>query len=655
MSLRRLCEIALLMLLVLAGCSRGPQPLTAAEQAEVNALLAALNAGDRPTLVAYAQEHTDPEYHDTKAIERGLALHAQFGGFDLLEAQEISPRQVHGWMRAKHSDAVLELALDFDESPPHRLTYLRIDRGTVPEKYRVALQTALTTWRPARNHGIGTELEGERPRQNDQYRSEAMRTLGLSIGIWALVSAVSHSQNAERHGIGLVPATQVRAMSAQPAAAAPVTIDPRRSLFITDSKILASFTFAEVMTAIANGAPSGKLTKEQLYEAWWDTANKSPTGQTIPFRCEQANAALNGFSYECPRHESSQAAQNPFGGAADDQYIPIALSNRFDLATTPAQGGGDCGEYRIVFARRSGQTRPLSRNLIIFEAVLPNMKPSTRNLEGCRPVAQFWADLSRNGDKTDRARKLHDFYFRGLPGLSPPVVDAKHYGTATSGALGQVRTNQFMQPTNGVTFNWVLRQFHVVTDGQGLRFNPVAVGNNPAGVLFDEHVPQPAGPAFRAAFVDVVKTLSSSDINLFNMGGLERRFDAAESDEMDPRENNYEAQSSTSMNFLSSIAGGIPPGPLTSTHIARRATALSCAGCHQLSNAGPAADLGGGMTWKPSLGFVHASEETSRMQTCSDDPAAGPRNCFAISRALEEVFLPNRADILSAFLGGGAP
>ena len=478
-----------------------------------------------------------------------------------------------------------------------------------------------------------------------------MRKLGVCTGL-ILLSTLAQAQNAERHGIGLIPRAQIQAMSAQPAGAVPV-IDERRSLFVTDKTILASFTFAEVMATIARGAPDGALTKEKLFASWWDTANKSPPNQQIAFRCDQANPDLHGFPYECPRFEGSQSTLDPFGGAANDQYIPIALSNRFDLAGSPTEGGTDCGEYRIVFARRAGQTNIFSRNLIIFEAVLPNPRPNARDLEGCRPVARFWADLTRNDDKADRAHKLHDFYFAGLPGFSP-VVTARNYGSATPTALGQVRTNQFMQnPPTGVRFNWILRQFHVVTEGQSLRFKPVAVGNNPAGVLFDEHESQPLGPAFRTAFAGVVKTLAINDINLFNMGGLDRKFDAAESDEMDPRENNYVAQSATSTNFLSSIAAGIPPGPLTSTHIVRRAKALSCAGCHQLSNPAPEADLGGGIAWKPSLGFVHTSEDPNQMEACPDD-AAGQKNCFAISRALKEVFLPNRKNVLAAFLGGGA-
>jgi hypothetical protein len=468
-----------------------------------------------------------------------------------------------------------------------------------------------------------------------------MRLLGLSIVSLALGSSIAHAQNAERRGIGLVP-SQTRAMGVLPAGAGSANIDPRRSLFITDQVILEKFTFAAVMDAIAKGAPGGGLTKEKLFAAWWDTANKSSPTVQIAFPCDRPDPALNGFPYECPRREGTQSATDPFAGAAEGRYIPIALSNRFDLATLPSEGGQDCGEYRIVFARVSGQTNRTNRNLIIFEAVLPNPKPNGKDLEGCRPVAEFWANLTNNPDRQNRANKLRDFYFVGEPGFGP-VIAAKNYGSATATARGQVRTNQFMQ------FNWILRQFHVVTDAGSLRFKPVAVGNNPAGTLFDAAAKEPLGVDFRKAFVGVVKTLAIDDIDTFNMGGLDKKFDAAESDEMDARENDYVAQSANSAAFLADIGRSIPAGPLTPTHIVRRATALSCAGCHQLSNDPTNSDLGGSLAWKPSLGFVHTSEADG-MKDCPGEVDQEPK-CFPISKALELVFLPNRQDILGTFVG----
>jgi hypothetical protein len=86
--------------------------------------------------------------------------------------------------------------------------------------------------------------------------------------------------------------------------------------------------------------------------------------------------------------------------------------------------------------------------LLIFEAVLPNPTPDL-GLEGCRPVAEFWANLSTIDDPNVRATALADFYFTGLPGF-PPVVTIEHYVT------GQIRTNMFIEPL------WQLREFKLV-------------------------------------------------------------------------------------------------------------------------------------------------------------------------------------------------
>ena len=71
----------------------------------------------------------------------------------------------------------------------------------------------------------------------------------------------------------------------------------------------------------------------------------------------------------------------------------------------------------------------------------------------------------------------------------------------------------------------------------------------------------------------------------------------------------------------------------------------TCAGCHQLSNGD---NLGDGMQWPASLGFVHVSE---RQQVPCDNPTSG--NCFAISPGLRDHFLPDRRDSLEQFLAGG--
>ena len=148
--------------------------------------------------------------------------------------------------------------------------------------------------------------------------------------------------------------------------------------------------------------------------------------------------------------------RSPFcTGPGCDPFIPIGLFNRFDLAPSD---GANCGEYRIVFGKRSAGAPPPgnNRNLIIFEAQLQNPNPGC-GMDGCRPVAQFWANLSTIANPLVRQAELQRFYFTGLPGFSP-VFDWKNY----SGPKGQIRSNQFMTAVSGQP--WQLKEYKLRRD-----------------------------------------------------------------------------------------------------------------------------------------------------------------------------------------------
>ena len=155
--------------------------------------------------------------------------------------------------------------------------------------------------------------------------------------------------------------------------------------------------------------------------------------------------------------------------------------------------GRHCGEYRVIFARNSGFKDGNDRNLIIFEALVPNPSPPAPqpisadnlfvNLKGCRPIVEFWLSLSDPKMSTARrGEALHDFFLVGLPAntIAPglpekdigAVVDVKHYGPDS----GQIRTNQFMNNKN----HWILREFKI----DGGRFVPTTVKSSPGNPLF---------------------------------------------------------------------------------------------------------------------------------------------------------------------------
>lgn len=436
----------------------------------------------------------------------------------------------------------------------------------------------------------------------------------------------------ERRGIGVLPLPQATGPSAQVLR----KVHPRRSLIVTDEVILNRFPFVRIMdTLVAQSGVPG-LTSLQLFQEWWDTARPAPgLGLGGPHCSDPGIADMNGFPYSCPRAEGNQALVNPFTNPLTnpDSYLPIALVNRFDLAPVD---GANCGEYRIIYAKRSGITQPGNRVLAIFEAVLPNPAPA-EGLEGCRAVAEHWASLTTAMTVDERAQKLEAFYFVGLPGFMP-VVHIDNYGNRATNT-GQVRTNQFMQPV------WTLREFKLQLGTCGgapcsLRFIPVTDKTNPGGTLFNPASVHPQAPAFQNTdFLSQVEPLAVNDVHRFSMS-IADHYNSGQSHSQGV-ENHYVSQFGAGpspfhfniQNELIAIGSILRP-----QDVVARAMALSCAGCHQLSNN---ANLGGGITWPSSLGFVHVGEQTE----LGPD---GPR--FVISPALIDVFLPRRQALFEAFL-----
>jgi hypothetical protein len=421
---------------------------------------------------------------------------------------------------------------------------------------------------------------------------------------------------------------------ARSTAAEAVTIDPVRSLFVTDRAVLDSdtgrlFSLERVFDQLVSQSRVPMLTSQGLWDQWWDTLNRSP-GLGLGPHCDShltpdGGPGINGFPIECRRQEGDEATVSPFASTGEVFYKTTALVNRFDL--TPVTGE-HCGEYRMVFART-----PIvggKRNFLIFEAVLPNPTPDL-GLEGCRPVAEFWAQLSTIDDPNVRATALADFYFTGLPGF-PPVVTIGHYVT------GQIRTNMFIQQP------WQLREFKLVhrcrnPEGpcNALRLRPVTDKSNPFGALFDDTSTHPKAPKFRARFPGLLPGLLADDLMQIAFQNP-NRFNAGQSNAQD-EENDYPFHFSRgSGSFAQGIQQQLTAlgSDLTPTHMVRRAMTQSCAGCHQLSTFGANSDLGHGLRWPRSLGFVHVDEAGN------------------LSPALRDVFLPHRKAVLEDFLNGTA-
>jgi hypothetical protein len=425
-----------------------------------------------------------------------------------------------------------------------------------------------------------------------------------------------------------------------------VTIDPRRSLAVTEEAILARFPLERVLDQLVAQAGVPGLTSLALFQQWWDTQNPGPGVGPGP-HCDdmvspELGPVLNGFPYTCRPSpaEGALAGLDPFvdPGTNPEEYIAIGLFNRFDL--TPADASS-CGEHRIVYARRGGIDNARQRNLFIVEAALANPHPQ-QGLKGCKKVVEHWAALSSVADVETRADRLEKLYFDGIPSVKP-VLHIDHLGAGPSG-LGQIRTNQFMNDTTP-TRVWSLREFKLRRTCAGstctaLELVPVTVKTNPFGPLFSPGGTHALTADFQRDFLAQVPALAADTLAGLDMEVAE--IYATGQSEANGTENNYVVQFGAEPSaFRDALAGALAAieSPLDPEHIVARAQALSCAGCHRLSNN---AELGGGLVWPASLGFVHVSERD--VEVVDGQPR------FKLSDALVNEFLPKRKQVMEDYL-----
>ena len=227
--------------------------------------------------------------------------------------------------------------------------------------------------------------------------------------------------------------------------------------------------------------------------------------------------------------------------------------------------------------------------------------------------------------------------FNGIP--SENVSPVFHVNNYMAGS-GQIRTNQFL---NSPFFaNWQLREYKIGVFCSGndcdMQAIPVSVKENPEGELFSLSSNDSRAGQFRNFFTSQVQSLAQNDLNQIAMQ-VPENFLSGQSNAQGIQ-SDYSFHFNATGIFASSIQNRLNQlgSSLTPENIAARATTQSCGGCHQLSNG---RNLGGGLSWPLSLGFVHTSERTI---TDADGVERHQR-----SRALNEVFLPHRTEILQQF------
>lgn len=420
-------------------------------------------------------------------------------------------------------------------------------------------------------------------------------------------------------------------------------LDARRSLAVTDTAILERFSLQRVMDRLARDSRVKGLRGIDLFRQWWSTQNPRD-GQPGPHCNDEVDAngrtLLNTFPYDCrpPPSEGAQASCESFHDPAC-AYIPIGLFNRFDAAP---EDGSHCGEHRIIYAKQTGQIDPRDRNIIIFEAVVPNPKPR-QGLQGCRRLVEEWAALSFIDRPEQRAARLERMYFDGVPSFGP-VVSFENFGE-NERSLGQIRTNQFMIRTPPSI--WTLREFKLLrTCGDKKRdcraeFVPVTDKNNPIALLFGDPSDARARDFQQQLVRDNVASLAATSLTDISMI-TPNTFNSGQSHSSASSELDYQAALATQREGVRlSIYRelGRLGSDVTPEQLVERARTQTCAGCHQLSNN---RELGDGLFWPPSLGFVHVSE-------VEPETVDGAER-YRISALLTSSFLPMRARVMYDYL-----
>lgn len=435
----------------------------------------------------------------------------------------------------------------------------------------------------------------------------------------------------------------------------PPTCDPTIStasdgpaLLVRNPEVLERFSLKRVLQQLLDRGGETGMTPIELAHRLFDTQNNAAGGHYDDnMHCDTlGNGAFkNAPAVDCPRAEGALAGSSGlFVKGAKDYFAPIALVNRFDLTPSTLN---TCGEYRIVYAKWSGRTDPNDRVFLIFEGALANPFPGDMN--GCRPAANLWGSLEKETTVEAIADRLEAFYFTGMPGLAP-VIDPSHFGlfsnedAAYGHTHGQVRVSQRMQDP------WEMREFRLVhvdpaLPGPSLVFAPITVKNSPMAELFSPASPLPLASEFRSMFLDVdLAGLASGDVTRIRMQ-TQNLFNAGESAISGPAQANYveHGMSGDGAPFAAAIEqrlantglGDGCPGddPLTAEAVLKRASVQSCAGCHAPQKVlGADRKIGCGLVWPATLGEAHIDEHG------------------ALSPALKDVFLPQRADVLSTYL-----
>ncbi|WP_054112775.1 PKD domain-containing protein [Marinagarivorans algicola] len=407
------------------------------------------------------------------------------------------------------------------------------------------------------------------------------------------------------------------------------SINPAQSLMITDKSILQHFDLKSVLEQMLKTSADHQQSPADIMLALADLRQDCGTFNGFP---EADNSARPRFC------SSPGASMDSFLASLDTEltyYRPIALVNRYDLANND---GSDCGEYRIAYAGNDLSPRI---NFFIFEARLPNPKPQL-GLAGCRPVVEYWANLSQERDPQTRANLLHTFFFKGIKHFAP-AISAHHFAGENRGS-GAIRLNARVDQRN----NWVFMQFRTqIADNcapsctlgvaqEGLKDTPF-----PALAGIVEPALQAKADAFQQAVLKAIhtpgqgllaNTVSRLDTTLPFSSYLGRQHSG-----LAQTPGVIEAMSPA---FEAAIAAKLAQAgsTLTPTNIITRVHSMTCAGCHNQHSD----QLGAPLILKT---------DNQTVEFLSTQLEAGPDGQrYTVKPAMKNLFLPERIHLMQQAL-----
>jgi D-alanyl-D-alanine carboxypeptidase len=123
------------LLACIASAFAGAAGPTSPARAEFSRLLQAFNSGDRAVYEKYVYSRFAPKKRGYGAVNGGLDLFKNYGGFDVLEVGEPVSNNLQGWVRARDSDAVFELFFTVEPRQPYQVVLFDVKPGNPPDHY----------------------------------------------------------------------------------------------------------------------------------------------------------------------------------------------------------------------------------------------------------------------------------------------------------------------------------------------------------------------------------------------------------------------------------------------------------------------------------------------------------------------------------------